>query len=229
MCQHRIYRMFFPPSSPVRTTLLSLLSDIFMRHILNPSFPLPLTYVCCFSCWIPMGQNHRNKFASNQVKLKIATSLASGQSAPTSFCFPFHSCLCPPCLAISYTRISTGPSHHKSGSLNNKYHSTLSKHSTKISCQCTNPFHHLVRATPKTNRKPFRGHGRRCRPRPPWPQQRSAARPRRRGRSQPPHAAPCCLERRGCDADGGRLRLPSRTKRIVMGCFSGWLGKVVDR
>ena len=50
MCQHRIYRMFFPPSSPVRTTLLSLLSDIFMRRILSPSFPLPLTYVCCFSC-----------------------------------------------------------------------------------------------------------------------------------------------------------------------------------
>ena len=56
-----------------------------------------------------MGQNNRNKFASNQVTLKIATSLASGQSASTSFCFPFHSCLCPPCLAISHTRIATGP------------------------------------------------------------------------------------------------------------------------
>ena len=30
----------------------------------------------------------------------------------------------------------------------------IPKHSTKITCQCTNPFHHLVRATPKTTRKP---------------------------------------------------------------------------
>ena len=161
-----------------------------------------------------MGQNNRNKFASNQVKLKIATSLASGQSASTSLCFPFHSCLCPPCLAISHIRIAIGPSQHKSGSLKNKYeyHSTLSKHSTKISCQCTNPFHHLVRATPKTTRKPFWGHGQICRSRPPGPLQRSAARPRRRGRSKPPDAAPCCLGRRGCDAEGGRLRLLSRNK-----------------
>ena len=27
------------------------------------------------------------------------------------------------------------------------------KQNTKITCQCTNPFHHLVRATPKTTRK----------------------------------------------------------------------------
>ena len=54
----------------------------------------------------------------------------------------------------------------------------------KITCQCTNPFHHLVRATRKTMRKPFRGHGRVRRPRPPWPPQRSAARPRRHGRSR---------------------------------------------
>ena len=86
------------------------------------------------------------------------------------------------------------------------------KQNTKITCQCTNPFHHLVRATPKTTRKPFQGHGRFCWPRPPWPPQRSAARPRRRGLSQPPDAAPCCLGRRGCDAEGGRLRLLSRNK-----------------
>ena len=54
-----------------------------------------------------MGQNNRNKFASNQVTLKICDVI--GQSASTSFCFPFHSCLCPPCLAISHTRIATGP------------------------------------------------------------------------------------------------------------------------
>ena len=88
-----------------------------------------------------MGQNNRNKFASNQVKLKIATSLASGQSAPTSFCFPFHSCLCPPCLAISYTRISRGPSHHKSGSLNNKYeyHSTSQSTARKSAANVRTP------------------------------------------------------------------------------------------
>ena len=80
----------------------------------------------------------------------------------------------------------------------------IPKHSAKISCQCTNPFRHLARATPKTTRKPFRGHSRlNSRPRPPWPPQRSAARPRRHGLSEPPHAAPCCLGRRGCDADGG--------------------------
>ena len=81
----------------------------------------------------------------------------------------------------------------------------IPKHSTEITCQCTNPFYHLVRATPKTTRKPFQGHGRRCRPRPPWPPQRSAARPRRRGRSEPPYAAASSLGRRGCDADGGAV------------------------
>ena len=33
----------------------------------------------------------------------------------------------------------------------------MPKQTTKITCQCTNPFHHLLRATPKTTRKPFRG------------------------------------------------------------------------
>ena len=111
---------------------------------------------------------------------------------------------------ISCTRISRGPSHYKSVSLNNKYgyHSASQSKSTKISCQCTNPFRHLVRATPKTTRKPFRGHGRSCWPRPSWPPQRSAARPRRRGRSVPPNAAPSGLGRRGCDADGGAAAAP---------------------
>ena len=89
---------------------------------------------------------------------------------------------------------------------------SIPKHSTKITCQCTNPFRHLVRATPKTTRKPFRGHGRHFWPRSPWPPQRSAARPRRHGLPQPHNAAASGLGRRGCDADGGRLRLPSRNK-----------------
>ena len=100
----------------------------------------------------------------------------------------------------------------------------IPKHSTKISCQCTNPFRHLVRATPKTTRKPFRGHGRCCRPRPPWPPQRSAARPRRRGRSEPPDAAASRLGRRGCDAEGGAAAAVEK-QSVAMGCFSGWLGK----
>ena len=118
----------------------------------------------------------------------------------------FHSC--PPCLVIYYTRISIGPSQQKSGSFNSKYRPTCQSKSTEITCQCMNPFHHLVRASPKTTRKPswghgrFQGHGRRCRPRPPWPPQRSAARTRRRGLAEPPHAAPSGLGRRGCDAEG---------------------------
>ena len=126
---------------------------------------------------------------------------------------------------ISFPRISRGPSQHKSGSFNKKYRSTLSKHSTKITCQCRNPFRHLVRATPKTTRKPFRGHGRLCWPRPPWPPQRSAARPRGHGRSEPPDAAPSSLGRRGCDAEGGAAATAVEKQGVAMGCFSGWLGK----
>ena len=104
----------------------------------------------------------------------------------------------------------------------------IPKHSTKITCPCTNPFRHLVRATPKTTRKPFRGHGRGCWPRPPGPPQRSAARPRRRGRSEPPNTAASGLGRRGCDAEGGRLRLPSRNKAIVYshGMFLRVVGQI---
>ena len=100
------------------------------------------------------------------------------------------------------------------------------KQNTKITCQCTNPIHHLVRATPKTTRKPFRGHGRSfSRPRPPWPPQRSAARPRRRGRSEPPNAAPSNLGRRGCDPEGGAAAAAVEKQGVAMGCFSGLLGK----
>ena len=102
---------------------------------------------------------------------------------------------------------------------------SIPKHRTKITCQCTNPFCHLVRATPKTTRKPFQGHGRLYRPRPPWPPQRSAARPRRRGRSELPDAAPSSLARRGCDADGGAAAAAVEKQSVALGCFSGLLGK----
>ena len=135
---------------------------------------------------------------------------------------------CPPCLVISYTRISRGPSTHKSGSLNNKYeyHSTFSQSTArKSACPCTNPL--MVTSPeprPKTTRKPFRGHGRRCRPRPPWPLQRSAARPQRRGLSEPRNSAPSGLGRRGCDAEGGAAAAAVEKQSVAMGCFSGWLG-----
>ena len=101
----------------------------------------------------------------------------------------------------------------------------IPKHSTKISCQCTNPFRHLVRATRKTTLIPFRGHCRFHRPRPPWPPQRSAARPRRHDRSEPPDAAPSSLGRRGCDAEGGAAATAVEKQGVAMGCFSGWLCK----
>ena len=104
---------------------------------------------------------------------------------------------------ISFTRISRGPSHHKSGSLNNKYHSTSQSTARKSPANVRAPSITSSEPRPKQIEKPFRGHGRMCWPHPPWPPQRSAARPRRHGRSQPPHAAPCRLGRRGCDADGG--------------------------
>ena len=91
--------------------------------------------------------------------------------------------------------------------------SNIPKAKQKFSCQCTNPIHHLARATPKTTRKPFRGHGQMRRQRPLRPPQRSAARPRRPGVVKPPDTAPSRLGRQGCDADGGA------------GCLSGWWGK----
>ena len=100
--------------------------------------------------------------------------------------------------------------------------------------QCNNlpmyePFCHLARATPKTTRKPFRGHGRRCWPHPLWPPQRSAARPRRRGRSQPPNAAASSLGRRGCDAKGGAAAAAVEKQGVAMDVSPGgwvkfWVG-----
>ena len=124
----------------------------------------------------------------------------------------------PPCLVISYTQIPRGPSQHKSGLFKQQIPLNIPKQSKKITCQCTNPFHHLVRATPKTTRKPFRGHGRIWWPRPPWPPQRSAARPRRHGPSQSPHAAPSRLGRRGY-ADGGAAAAAVEKQGVPKGMF----------
>ena len=69
----------------------------------------------------------------------------------------------------------------------------MPKHSRKSPANVRNPSVISPEPLPKTTRKPFRGHGCICRPRPPWPPQRSAARPRRHGLCQPPHAAPSGL------------------------------------
>ena len=121
---------------------------------------------------------------------------------------------------ISFTRISRRPIPSQKWILKQQVRVPLNirKHSTEIPCPCTNPFRHLVRATPKTTRKPFRGHGRVRWPRPPWPPQRSAARPRRPGRSQPPHAAPSCLGTEDATRKAGQLQLPSRNK-----AYSHWM------
>ena len=164
---------------------------------------------------VPKSYNRFNLF---QFEFKLGSrSKSRDTSSHWTFCdsmlaSSFHACCLPlPCLVISFTRISRGPSHYKSGSLNNKYHSTSQSKSTEITCQCTNPFHHLARATPKTTRK-FRGHGRVCWPRPAWPPQRSAARPWRHGLSQPRIAAPWSLGRRGCDAEEAAAAAPRRNK-----------------
>ena len=148
---------------------------------------------------------------------------------PVNMCDHVPSTHVPRCLVISYTRISRGPSQHKKWILKQQVRVPLNipKHSTKISCQWTNPFRHLARATPKTTRKPFQGHGRRCRSRPPWPPQRSAARPRRHGLPEPPNAAPSSLGRRGCDAEGGAAAAAVEKQSVANGMFlgSGLLGK----
>ena len=81
----------------------------------------------------------------------------------------------------------------------------------------------------QSNLKPFRGHGRLCGPCPPWPPQRSAARPRRPRRSKPPHAVPSRLGAEDATRKAGGCGCRRETKRIIMGCFSRWLGKILKK
>ena len=113
------------------------------------------------------AQNHQKKKSDNSVNTLRPRD---------SFCFLLVS------SHFFYPNFKR-PIHSQKWILKQQVPLNIPKHSTKIPCQCTNPFHHLVRATPKMTRKPFRGHGRVRWPRPPWPQQRSAARPRRPGLS----------------------------------------------
>ena len=74
-------------------------------------------------------------------------------------------------------------------------------------------------------KRPFQGHGRRCWPRPPWPLQRSAARPRRNGLSEPHIAAPSGLGAEDARRTAGQLQLPSRNKAYSHGMFLQAVGQ----
>ena len=68
------------------------------------------------------------------IQLKV---IKSSKSSEHLWPRAFHSC--PPCLVISFTRISRGQSHHKSGSFNNKYHSTSQSKERKSSANVRTP------------------------------------------------------------------------------------------
>ena len=104
----------------------------------------------------------------------------------------------------------------------------IQKHSTKITCQCTNPFCHLTpEPLPKRPENPSGA--------PAFVVRRVHLGPRRDqlldhgGVAFPSRQ----MQRRPASGAGdatqkaGQLRLPSRDRAysIVMGCFSGWLGK----
>ena len=97
----------------------------------------------------------------------------------------------------------------------------IPKQRTKITCQCTSPFHHLSRATPKTTRKPFRGHGPYLSAASTWAPAKiscstTAPRPSRAAQCSAvsPRAPRMRRGRRGC------CSCRRETKRIVMECFS---------
>ena len=128
---------------------------------------------------------------------------------------------------ISFTRISRGPSHHKSGSLNNKYE----YHSTSESTARKSPAH--VRTPSVTSSEPL----------PKRPENPSGATaafggrvhrgPRRDQLLDHGGLAVLSLHMQHRPASAPRMRRGRRdscschreTKRIVIGCFSGLLGK----
>ena len=177
--------------------------------------------------------NSYNRFNLYQFEVKLGSrSKSQDTSSHWTFCdsmlaSAFHSCL-PPSMFGHFLYPNSKrhiPSQKWILKQQVRVPLNIPKHSTKISCQCTSPFRHLVRATPKTTRKPFRGHGRCCQPRPPWPPQRSAARPRRRGLREPRNAAPSGLGRRGCDAEGGDSCGCHRETKRSNGMFLRVVGK----
>ena len=119
---------------------------------------------------------------------------------PYSILYTLHSTLCPPHFTLHTLHLTRHAQPH----------STSRSKSTKFSYP-TNPF--------LTSPEPVRGHGRACRPCPRWPQ-KSAVRPRRLGRSQPPNEAPSCLGAEDATQKAGLLRHRGG-KGVGMGCLSG--------
>ena len=99
----------------------------------------------------------------------------------------------------------------KRGSCNSKYeyHSTTQSIAEPLPSSRQRHSQNGPKTLPGT--RP-RGHGHRRWPRPPWPSQRSAARPRRNGLSEPHIAAPSPLGAEDARRTAGLLRLPSRNK-----------------
>ena len=146
---------------------------------------------------------------------------------PVNMCDHVPSTHVPPCLVISFTRISRGPSQHKSGSFNNNYE----YHSASQSKERKSPAN--VRAPSITSSEPL----------PKRPENPSGATANAAGRV---HRGP----RRDQLLDHGGVAFLSRvmqrrlasgaedassscvcrreTKRIVVGCFSGLLGKILN-
>ena len=134
------------------------------------------------------------------IQLKVIKSSKSSEHLRPR---AFHSC--PPMFGHSFYPNFKRPIPSQKWILKQQVRVPLNipKHSTKITCQCTSPFRHLVRATPKTTRKTLPGPRRNmsaastvapaeisCLTTAAWPS--SAARYS--------GVQPRC---RGCDADGG--------------------------
>ena len=156
-----------------------------------------------------------SKFVSSSKSFKKQWTLWD-HVIPSAF-YSFH--------LISFTRISRGPSHHKSGSLNNKYEYHSTSQSKERKSPMSNPFRHLVRATPKRPENPSGATA--------VVAGRVHRGPRRDqlldhgGVASPSRVMQRRLASGAEDATrtAGRLRLPSRNKTYQMGCFSGLLGK----
>ena len=174
------------------------------------------------SKFVPYGD--RNFKDRCEIKLKIISK--KNKSSEHWWPRAFHSC--PPCLVISYTQIPRGPSHHKSGSLNNKYHSLNILKQSENYLPMYEPLPSPRQSHSQNNPKTLPG------PRPSLlaastvaPAEIScsttAAWPFSAAKCSPvsPRAPRMRRGRRGCC---GCCRETKRSG-VAMGCFSGWLGK----
>ena len=131
---------------------------------------------------------------------------------------------------ISFARISRGPSHHKKCDLNNKYYgcnSTSQSTARKSAANVRTPSVTSSEPLPKQLENPSEATAVLRWPCPPWPPQRSAARPRRPRRSRAA-AMQCRLSLGRLRMRRGRramLRLPSRNKAYNHGMFLQVVGQ----